>query len=103
MSAFLFVFMFLSFGNAQPIETDVIIMGAGMTGVSAGKILAEAGVNFRIVEAQNYIGGRTRSIQFGSPIVGVYGVNQCASWISGACAPGTPGEPEACAYHVPES
>eukprot|EP01084_Bolivina_argentea_P301711 520585_1 len=74
-----------------------------MAGVSAGKILAEAGVNFRIVEAQNYIGGRTRSIQFGSPIVGVYGVNQCASWISGACAPDTPGAPQTCAYRPPET
>ena len=47
-------------------DTDVLILGAGMSGISAAKSLYENGVkNFMILEARDRIGGRMRSEEFG--------------------------------------
>ena len=42
---------------------DVVIIGAGMSGVNVGKLLKEKGLteNVLILEANDYIGGRLRS------------------------------------------
>eukprot|EP01084_Bolivina_argentea_P249662 418042_1 len=54
-----------------------------MTGISTGHRFAERGMdNFIIIEAQDYIGGRTKSMPFGSKGIGI---NVGGSWISGSC------------------
>ena len=71
---------------------DVIIMGAGMAGIAAAKQLHDSGVdNFVIVEAQNYVGGRLKTIEFGG-----HRLNGGASWIHGACLNVT--HPMQCSY-----
>ncbi len=42
----------------QPVDTEVLIVGAGIAGLSCGKTLRDAGRNVRIVEARSRIGGR---------------------------------------------
>merc|ERR1719419_398200 len=62
-------------------QYDVIIMGAGSSGISAAKTLTESGVtNILVIEAQDYIGGRAKTVNFSN-----YGLNIGASWITGAC------------------
>ena len=48
---------------------DVIIIGAGIAGITAARELAKKGVSFTVVEARNRIGGRayTESETFGVP------------------------------------
>jgi phytoene dehydrogenase-like protein len=40
---------------------DVLIIGAGLAGLSCGRHLADAGVSFQIIEATDGIGGRVRT------------------------------------------
>ena len=42
-------------------ETGVIIVGAGFTGLSAGRALTDAGIDFLVLEAQDHAGGRVES------------------------------------------
>eukprot|EP01079_Euglenida_sp_SAG-EU17-18_P003440 gene3440-654_t len=49
---------------------EVIIIGAGWSGMSAAHELAKANVSFLVLEARNYTGGRTTAMQFGHPSVG---------------------------------
>ncbi len=68
------------FAGSLPANPDVVIVGAGAAGLSAGRALARAGVSFVIVEAANRVGGRawtdTRSL--GQPF------DHGCSWISAA-------------------
>ena len=42
-------------------DVDVVIIGAGIAGLSAAKTIADAGYTFRILEASHRIGGRAYS------------------------------------------
>lgn len=60
--------------------TDVIIVGAGMAGVSAAASLQERGVDYVIVESTDRVGGRVRSHSFG--VEGnTWTVEDGANWI----------------------
>eukprot|EP01084_Bolivina_argentea_P123680 219176_1 len=81
-------FCFLIFISADEAITkdvyDVIILGAGMTGISAATELYANGIeNILIIEAQDYIGGRIKTIEFGTK--NKVNVNIGTSWIYGAC------------------
>lgn len=47
-------------------KSDVLVIGAGMAGLSAARLLAEAGVNVQVVEARNRVGGRVHTLQAGN-------------------------------------
>ena len=40
---------------------DVLIIGAGVAGLSCGRHLADSGISIQIVEASDSIGGRVRT------------------------------------------
>lgn len=42
---------------------DVIVIGGGISGLSAAKLLKESGINVVLLEAQNRVGGRTHTIR----------------------------------------
>jgi polyamine oxidase len=79
--------------QAPGYDYDVIIMGAGMTGISAGLILHRDRYNILLIEAQDYVGGRTHVL----PLAGHH-FNVGASWIEGWCDTFET-DPEACAYN----
>jgi monoamine oxidase len=47
---------------------DVVVVGAGAAGISAGRRLAKAGVSFVLLEARDRIGGRAYTIQRGQAL-----------------------------------
>lgn len=58
---------------------DVIVVGAGISGIAAAKTLQEAGYNVLVLEARNYVGGRTHTSFF--PNHPSIGVDLGAAWI----------------------
>ena len=42
---------------------QVIVIGAGLSGLSAGKILKEHGIDYLILESRDRVGGRTYAIK----------------------------------------
>ncbi|CAL5381886.1 unnamed protein product [Camellia sinensis] len=63
----------------SPVRSSVIIVGAGISGISAAKVLAEKGVDdIVILEASDRIGGRIRKDEFGG-----VSVELGAGWIAG--------------------
>ncbi|KAL1533996.1 polyamine oxidase1, flavin-containing amine oxidoreductase [Salvia divinorum] len=65
--------------NPTPTKCSVLIVGAGISGITAAKQLAENGVeDFVIVEASDKIGGRLRKEDFGG-----VAVELGAGWIAG--------------------
>ena len=54
--------MIETFGNNQILAgKDVIVIGAGISGLVAASTLVQKGANVIILEAKNYIGGRIRT------------------------------------------
>lgn len=49
-------------------ETDVIVVGGGIAGLSAGVALADAGLRVQVLEAADALGGRARS--WDDPVTG---------------------------------
>lgn len=69
----------LHFSGAMAVEPTVIIVGAGMSGISAAKTLSDAGItNFLILEATNRIGGRIHKTNFSG-----LSVELGANWVEG--------------------
>ena len=50
-------------------DTDAIVIGAGVSGMSAASALVRAGLSVRVLEATNRTGGRMRAYTFGDPTV----------------------------------
>lgn len=50
-------------------DFDVVIIGAGAAGIGAARALAGHGLRLLMVEAQDRIGGRARSVRFGQVVV----------------------------------
>jgi polyamine oxidase len=67
------------------LDADVLILGAGMAGISAGKTLSDSGeTNFLILEGGDDIGGRVKAVQFGGVTIELG-----ANWIQGLFSNGS--------------
>ena len=51
------------------INTDVVIIGAGASGISAARTLHDANIDFVVLEADQKIGGRIQNQQFGKYVI----------------------------------
>ena len=61
--------------NAQ--KKKVLILGAGAAGITAAKTLYDKGTkDFLVLEAQDYIGGRIKSVPFDGKVI-----EEGANWI----------------------
>lgn len=60
------------------IEVDVVIIGAGLAGLTAAKCIVDAGYSCRVLEARDRVGGRTWSQK--QPSGGMIDVG--AAWIN---------------------
>lgn len=49
--------------SARPTHADVIVLGAGMAGVTAARALAEEGASVIVVEARDRVGGRIHTLR----------------------------------------
>lgn len=59
---FFLLTLYLPTTIAAASEFDVVIVGAGMSGVAAGKRLKEHGFSVVVLEARDYVGGRIHTI-----------------------------------------
>ncbi|KAK3315785.1 putative amine oxidase [Apodospora peruviana] len=69
---------------ATPIDVDVVIVGAGLSGLRATVEIHKAGFSCAVLEATNHVGGKTLSVR-GSPGVGCGAegwVDLGAAWIN---------------------
>ena len=75
-----------SFGKkCDNLDANVLILGAGMAGISAGKTLSDNGItSFLILEGGDDIGGRVKETQFGGVTVELG-----ANWIQGLFSNGS--------------
>ena len=65
-------------GTCSSPDTQVLILGAGMSGVSAARKLYDSSVSFIILEAREKVGGRMRAVSFAGATV-----EMGANWIHG--------------------
>lgn len=72
-----------SIANAQTLSSDVIVIGAGMSGAAATSTLRKAGKSVIVLEARDYIGGRTITKTITSTGLPSFKVELGASWIHG--------------------
>lgn len=64
--------------NANHTQADVLVVGAGVSGLTAAKLLRDAGRNVVVLEARDRIGGRTHTTREGGWVT-----DMGASWIHG--------------------
>ena len=50
-------------------DCDVVVIGAGMAGLAAARVIAEAGRRVIVLEAQDRVGGRIRTIRDGDTVI----------------------------------
>lgn len=60
-------------------ETHVLVLGAGMAGLGAARLLQDAGARVTVIEAKGHIGGRTHTSHLWPDLP----VDMGASWIHG--------------------
>ncbi|MDQ6432767.1 flavin monoamine oxidase family protein [Mesorhizobium sp. LHD-90] len=51
--------------SARIVRSQVIVVGAGFTGLSAAQLLRHAGVDFIVIEARERVGGRVEAVENG--------------------------------------
>jgi polyamine oxidase len=76
-------------------KTKVLIMGAGMAGITAAQVLANSSISdFVIVEYNSDIGGRISHTTFGKDPTGAsYVIELGANWVQGIQSPSGPTNP----------
>jgi hypothetical protein len=67
-----------------PFDFDVVIIGAGMAGLFAGKtLMQDPNLDFVILESQDRVGGRVHSEEFGNEEGGgTFWVEEGANWLA---------------------
>ena len=74
------LFLWVERSSSSPVQvnkTKVLILGAGLSGIKAAKILLDKGItDFLIIEGQNYTGGRIHAVPFGG-----LNIEAGANWI----------------------
>ena len=63
---FLFILSFNTYG-VTPQKTDVLIIGAGLSGLTTAFELQKLGISYHIIELSANIGGRVRTVKYGMP------------------------------------
>lgn len=71
--------------NHHQHDFDVIVIGAGMAGLTSASVLSKAGLSVLVLEARDYIGGRVRSGVLDDDTGTV--VDLGASWLHGGDSP----------------
>lgn len=75
----------LSHGANRPPEKKVIVVGAGLAGLTAAWTLERYGYAVRVIEAQARIGGRNWTLRHGDTVPDVDGSVQICSFSQGQC------------------
>lgn len=66
-----------------PPHAQVLVIGGGISGLSAAATLEQRGIPFLVLEAKNYSGGRMHATRFGDPAAGQRMIETGANWIQG--------------------
>ncbi|XP_068627256.1 spermine oxidase-like [Battus philenor] len=77
-AVFLLIFAAFAVADVSKMQYDTIVVGLGSAGVTAASTLARAGKKVLGLEAQDRIGGRVNTVQFGDGVVELG-----AEWIHG--------------------
>ena len=54
-----------NYEGGNTIETEVVIIGGGASGIAAAQVFHDANIDFLLLEADEKIGGRIQNQQFG--------------------------------------
>lgn len=63
LSFLLFIFSLQAFAKV-PDKTDVVIIGAGLSGLTTAYELKKAGISYHVLELTPYVGGRVRTVKY---------------------------------------